>query len=121
MDRRLGGPAIEVVGVDPRVAGGTVDRLGLVEELAGEVADAQAPQQGALGLGRVQPRGQDGAAGGDRGGHAGAHRGVDRHAVVPRDRGEGLRLLLRREAALGVLVGALGPPTSRTFHSSRSP
>ena len=62
LDRGLGGPAIEVGGVDARVARGAVDRLGLVEQLAGEVADAQAAQQRALGLGRVQARGHDGAA-----------------------------------------------------------
>ena len=107
LDLRRGGPIGELDGIEADVVGGGGDRRGIVEQIAAEVVDAQRAQQRALELRRVQPRGDDGGAGGQRGGHARTHPRLDRHPVLIREASEGGGETLGREPAAGIGVDRL--------------
>lgn len=85
-----------------------LDRPELLAELAAHRAHAKRAQQRLLGVGRVQPRGDDRAAGRRGRGHPRALGGVDRHPVVARDLGQRGGLALGREALVEVLLRVLG-------------
>ena len=103
-----GRASAQLGGVEPGVDGGVGDRAGVVEQLGGEVAHAQPPQQRPFRLGREQARGHDRPAGGRRGGHPWPQAGVDRHPVLARERLERRRLELSREPLLEVFLGGVG-------------
>ena len=102
---RLGHPAFELHGVEPRFAGGAAQGLFLVEQLAREVAHPQAPEQRTHAVGFVATSRDDGATGGDRGRHPRPLRGVDGHPVVVGDSPERPCLLAGAKAALLVVRG----------------